>query len=149
MPAPKAGNGSGGIRCPKGRAKNRASRQSLRFGKNGTRRIGFGKWSGRIMRAGAFPPLERPDHFPEPIPSPVLPKTEALPRRPVFRTSFRTPDAAGTFPAFGAGIELHDALTPGFISSIFDESGLQRTVSGACATPTWRHENASPRPEIL
>lgn len=28
---------SGGIRCPKGRAKNRTPRQSLRFGKNGAR----------------------------------------------------------------------------------------------------------------
>ena len=102
------------------------------------------------MRAGAFPPLERPDHFPKPIPESRSSQNGALCRDArFFARPFGHRMPPEPFPAFGAGIELHDALSPGFISSIFDESGLQRTVSGTPRHPDVETQKRLPTPEIL
>jgi len=83
------------------------------------------------MPAGAFPPLERPDPFPKSVPGPPFPRRGPDDGGPVFaRLREETRASAETLSGWRCGAAFYDALSPGFISSIFDESGLQRTVSG-------------------
>jgi len=96
------------------------------------------------LRAGAFPPHERPDLFSF-LTSPDCPSRGNQTANTVFRTSLlKTRRLTELIPAALCRIQdVHDTLSPGFISSIFDESGLQRTVSGTLHSSSADTKNSS------
>ena len=97
------------------------------------------------MRAGAFPPLERPDHFPKPIPESRSSRNGGSAATPGFshalsdtgcrRNRFRLSARASNFT-----MRCHPDSFPA--SSM--NPGCNAPYPTRRATSIWRHENASP-----